>query len=126
GFAHNVERRSQAYPHSALAEEHVSMTAPGNVGDGARMAEQAGGYVDNTVSNAGAWMPVSKVPRPDGTWGGIIHSVNQGKPGMIAVLRNGRRFADESVSYHDFVEKLISLPEAGRPRSEEHTSELQS
>lgn len=115
GFAHNVERRSEAYPHSALAEEHVSMTAPGNVGDGARMAEQAGGYVDNTVSNAGAWMPVSKVPRPDGTWGGIIHSVNQGKPGMIAVLRNGRRFADESVSYHDFVEKLISLPEAGRP-----------
>lgn len=115
GFAHNVERRAAAYPHSALTEEHVSLTAPGNVGDGARLAEQAGGYVDLNVSNAGAWMPVSKVPRPDGSWGAIIHSVNQGKPGMIAVLRNGSRFADESISYHDFVEKLINLPQAGRP-----------
>lgn len=115
GFAHNIERRSDAYPHAALADEHVSLTAPGNVGDGARMAEQAGGYVDTQVSNAGAWMPISKVPRPDGSWGGIIHSVNQGKPGMIAVLRNGRRFADESVSYHDFVEKLIKHTDAGRP-----------
>ncbi len=115
GIAQNIERRSQVYSHAALADEHVSMTAPGNVGDGARMAEQAGGYVDTQVSNAGAWMPISKVPRPDGSWGGIIHSVNQGKPGMIAVLRNGRRFADESVSYHDFVEKLVKSADAGRP-----------
>ncbi|MFW7341016.1 FAD-dependent oxidoreductase [Pollutimonas sp. H1-120] len=115
GFAQNAERRSAIYSHPALADEHVSLTASGNVGDGARMAEQAGGYIDTQVSNAGAWMPISKVPRPDGSWGGIIHSVNQGKPGMIAVLRTGRRFADESVSYHDFVEKLIKHPDAGRP-----------
>ena len=115
GFAHNIERRSAIYTHSALADEHVSLTAPGNVGDGARMAEQAGGYVDAKVSNAGAWMPISKVPRPDGSWGGIIHSVNQGKPGMIAVLRNGLRFVDESISYHDFVETLIKHEAAGRP-----------
>lgn len=115
GIAQNVERRSKIYQHPALADEHVSLTAPGNVGDGARMAEQADGYLDIQVSNAGAWMPISKVPRPDGSWGGFIHSVNQGKPGMIAVLRNGRRFADESVSYHDFIEKLIKQPDSGRP-----------
>ena len=115
GFAHNVERRSKAYSHPALADEHISLTAPGNVGDGARMAEQAGGFVDTEVASSGAWMPISRVPRPDGTWGPILHSVNQGKPGMIAVLRNGRRFADESISYHDFVQRLIDNPDAGRP-----------
>lgn len=115
GFAQNVERRSQIYAHPALADEHVSLTAPGNVGDGARMAESAGGYVEYDIPNAGAWMPISRVPHPDGSWGAIIHSVNQGKPGMIAVLRNGHRFVDESVSYHDFVERLIAHPESGRP-----------
>ena len=102
GFAHNVERRSEAYSHPARADEHISLTAPGNVGDGARMAEKAGGYVAADIPNSGAWMPISRVPRPDGTWGPILHSVSQGKPGMIAVLRNGLRFADESVSYRRF------------------------
>lgn len=115
GFAHDVERRQAVYKHPARSGEHLSLTTPGNEGDGARLAESAGGYVDTSAANAGAWMPISKVPRPDGTWGPFLHSVNQGKPGMIAVLRNGKRFADESLSYHDFVEKLISLPEAGRP-----------
>jgi succinate dehydrogenase/fumarate reductase flavoprotein subunit len=115
GFAHDVERRSGIYSHPARADEHISMAAPGNVGDGARMAESVGGYVSADIPSAGAWMPVSKVPRPDGTWGAIIHSVNQGKPGMIAVLRTGKRFADESLSYHDLVEKLIAHPDSGRP-----------
>jgi len=115
GFAQNVERRAGVYAHPALADEHISLTAPGNVGDGARMAESAGGDLVTDIPNAGAWMPISRVPRPDGTFGAIIHSVNQGKPGMIAVLRNGQRFTDESVSYHDFVERLIAHPAGGRP-----------
>jgi succinate dehydrogenase/fumarate reductase flavoprotein subunit len=115
GFAQNVERRAQVYNHPALGDEHISLTAPGNVGDGARMAESVGGSVASDIPNAGAWMPISRVPRPDGTFGAIIHSVNQGKPGMIAVLRSGRRFTDESVSYHDLVERLVVHPDSGRP-----------
>lgn len=115
GFAQNTERRSKIYSHPALEGEHISLTAPGNVGDGARMAESAGGYVTSDIPNAGAWMPISRVPHPDGTVGAIIHSVNQGKPGVIAVLRNGRRFADESMSYHDLVARMIASPESGRP-----------
>lgn len=115
GFAQNPERRDKIYNHPARAEEHVSLTSPGNIGDGARLAESVGGFVDDNVTNAGAWMPISKVPRPDGTWGPILHSVNHGKPGMISVLRNGKRFADESLSYHDFVEQMIRHPEAGKP-----------
>jgi succinate dehydrogenase/fumarate reductase flavoprotein subunit len=115
GFAHDVERRTKLYPHPAGLEEHVSLAAPGNTGDGARMAEAVGGYVDAKVVNAAAWMPLSRVPRPDGSWAPILHSVNLGKPGVIAVLRNGKRFVNESLSYHDFVETLISLPNVGRP-----------
>lgn len=107
GFAHDVARRMRAYAHRAGDGEHLSLTAPGNVGDGARMAESVGGYVIDQLPSCGAWMPISKVPRPDGSWGPILHSVNHGKPGMIAVLRNGERFVDESVSYHDFVEAII-------------------
>lgn len=115
GFSHDVERRQRVFRHPAGHEDHVSIVAPGNVGDGARMAEKVGAYVDEASSNPAAWMPISKVPRPDGSWGGIIHSVNQGKPGTIAVLRNGKRFTDESRSYHEFVESLINHPDAGRP-----------
>lgn len=115
GFSHDVERRQKVFHHPAGHEDHVSIVAPGNVGDGARMAESAGGYIDEVTTNPAAWMPISRVPRPDGSWGGIIHSVNQGKPGTIAVLRNGKRFTDESHSYHEFVESLINHPDAGRP-----------
>ena len=115
GFAHDVERRTKLYPHPAGLEEHVSLAAPGNTGDGARMAEAVGGYVDARVANAAAWMPLSRVPRPDGSWGPILHSVNLGKPGVIAILRNGKRFVNESLSYHDFVETLISLPNVDSP-----------
>jgi succinate dehydrogenase/fumarate reductase flavoprotein subunit len=115
GFAQNPERRSAVYSHPAGAEEHISLTAPGNIGDGARMAESMGGFVDTDVQNCGAWMPVSRVPRSDGTWGAILHSVNHGKPGMISVLRNGKRFADESLSYHDLVAKMVAAPEVGKP-----------
>jgi succinate dehydrogenase/fumarate reductase flavoprotein subunit len=115
GFAHDVDRRTKLYPHPAGLEEHVSLAAPGNTGDGARMAEAVGGYVDARVATPAAWMPLSRVPRPDGSWSPILHSVNLGKPGVIAVLRNGKRFVNESLSYHDFVQTLISLPDAGSP-----------
>jgi len=115
GFAHDVERRTKLYPHPAGLEEHVSLAAPGNAGDGARVAEAVGGHVDAGVSNAAAWMPLSRVPRPDGSWGAILHSVNLGKPGVIAVLRDGKRFVNESLSYHDFVQALISLPDVETP-----------
>lgn len=114
GFAHNPERRDSVYPHSARSGEHLSLTAPGDEGDGVRMAESVGGYLDSDVSNMGAWMPISKVPRPDGTWGPILHSINHGKPGMISVLANGKRYADESLSYHDFVEKMIAATLPGQ------------
>lgn len=115
GIAHDVPRRQALYRHAAGAEDHLSLTAPGNLGDGLRLAEQAGGRLDGNVFSPGAWQPVSRVPHPDGSSGLVFHSVNLGKPGVIAVDRQGRRFVDESVSYHDFVQRMIEAPGIGRP-----------
>jgi FAD binding domain len=48
---------------------------------------------------AAAWVPVSKVPRKDGSTGVFPHFVDRAKPGVIAVLANGRRFVNEALSY---------------------------
>jgi len=115
GIGHNVARRQSIYRHPAGAEEHLSLTAPGNVGDGLRLAESAGGHLDAQMPSAATWMPVSRVPRTDGTWGAVFHSVNTGKPGVIAVLRNGQRFVDESRNYHDLVGVLLRNQQTSGP-----------
>ncbi len=53
-------------------------------------------------------MPVSRVPRDDGTFGLFPHFIDRAKPGVIAVTRAGRRFVNEGNSYHDFVQALLA------------------
>lgn len=112
GMSQNVEERQKLYGHAAGAEQHFSLTAPGNRGDGARFARELGAHVLDRMPDRGAWMPVSKVPRRNGDWGVFLHSLNQGKPGFIAVTREGRRFVDESLSYHDFIRAMIAADPA--------------
>ena len=52
-------------------------------------------------------MPVSQVPRADGTFGLFPHFIDRAKPGVIAVTRKGRRFVNEGNSYHDFMQALM-------------------
>jgi succinate dehydrogenase/fumarate reductase flavoprotein subunit len=47
------------------------------------------------------------VPQPDGSTIPYPHFYERGKPGYISVDRRGRRFANESQSYHVFVPALI-------------------
>ena len=45
--------------------------------------------------------------RADGTKGLFPHlAMDRAKPGLIAVNAEGRRFVNEAVSYHDFVEAM--------------------
>ena len=101
GFPHDAKRIAQAYPHVRRGHEHLSPTPVGNTGDGVRMAEAAGGMVDIRLKDAAAWMPVSKVDLGDGEVGVFPHLLDRYKPGVIGVLQNGRRFTNESNSYHD-------------------------
>ena len=57
--------------------------------------------------SAAAWMPVSKVPNGDGSFTAFPHLLDRYKPGVIAVTRNGRRFCNESESYHDVGAAMI-------------------
>jgi succinate dehydrogenase/fumarate reductase flavoprotein subunit len=108
GFPHDVERISLAYPHVARGGQHFSPSPSGNTGDGVKMAEQAGGSCEIRFPSAAAWMPVSKVPTGDGQFGLFPHLVDRYKPGVIAVNRRGKRFTNESNSYHDTGAAMIA------------------
>jgi succinate dehydrogenase/fumarate reductase flavoprotein subunit len=107
GFAHDLERLKRAYPHVRRGGEHLSPVPAGNTGDGTRMAESVGGDARLRFPQAAAWMPVSKVPLGNGKFGVFPHLLDRYKPGIIGVLKSGRRFTNESNSYHDVGAALI-------------------
>ncbi|CAN0624911.1 3-oxosteroid 1-dehydrogenase [Burkholderia multivorans] len=107
GFPQDVKRIAGAYPHLRRGGEHLSPTPAGNTGDGVNMAEAAGGAVDIRFEDTSAWMPVSRVPYGNGRFGVFPHLLDRYKPGVIGVLRNGRRFTNESASYHDVGAALV-------------------
>jgi len=106
GFSHDVKRLSQLYPHLKRGGVHISPVPKTNTGDGCRLAESVGGHVDTNYEDTSAWMPVSKVPEKDG-YGVFPHLLDRYKPGIIGVLKNGKRFTNESNSYHDVGADLI-------------------
>ena len=101
GFPHDVQRIAKAYPHVARGGEHLSPTPTSNTGDGVAMAEAVGGTADIRFVDSAAWMPVSRVDYGGGEVGVFPHLLDRYKPGVIGVLRNGKRFTNESNSYHD-------------------------
>jgi succinate dehydrogenase/fumarate reductase flavoprotein subunit len=115
GFPHDIERRRKMFPHAPSGREHVSPGPNGNTGDGLRLAESAGGRVEDGLPNAAAWVPVSITRRKNGTRGVMPHLIDRGKPGVIAVTRDGARFTNEGNSYHDFVQAMVK---AARPGEE--------
>jgi succinate dehydrogenase/fumarate reductase flavoprotein subunit len=104
GFPHDAERRRAMFP---APDQHWTLAVPSATGDGARLGEAAGGMVDGTLAAPGAYCPVSLVPYPDGTIGRFPHIIERGKPGIIGVLKNGRRFCNEGNGYHDYVTAML-------------------
>jgi succinate dehydrogenase/fumarate reductase flavoprotein subunit len=113
GFPHDVARRKAMFPHAPTGAEHFSPGPVGNTGDGLRLAESAGGRVENRLPNAAAWVPVSLTTRKDGSRGVMPHFIDRAKPGVIAVMRDGKRFANEGNSYHDFVQAMTKAAKPG-------------
>jgi len=108
GFPQDVQRIAKAYPHLQRGGSHLSPTPEANTGDGVRIAEQAGADVDLRFQDAAAWMPVSKVPYGNGEFGVFPHLLDRYKPGVIGVMPNGKRFCNESNSYHDVGVDMIA------------------
>ncbi len=113
GFPNDKALRRRLFPHEAIGRGHLSPAPASNTGDGIRIAEEAGAALQLDYPNAAAWVPVSRVPRRDGTWGLFPHFIDRGKPGLIAVKPNGKRFTNEANSYHDFMQGLFRAQEPG-------------
>ena len=104
GYAQDLARRAEIYPHLKSGGAHHSPVPSGNRGDGIRLGEEAGGDFSADFPQAAAWMPVSLVPNQ----GVFPHLLDRYKPGMIAVLDNGQRFCNESESYHDVGAAMVA------------------
>ncbi|MEQ9331545.1 FAD-dependent oxidoreductase [Thalassobaculum sp.] len=100
GFSRHPELRRRLLPepvaeHSPLVE---SVT-----GDGVTLGMAAGGRLGEGHAATSFWAPMSIRPRPDGSTAVFPHFVlDRGKPGLIAIDRNGRRFLNEATTYHLF------------------------
>jgi succinate dehydrogenase/fumarate reductase flavoprotein subunit len=91
---------------------------PSATGDGLRLAEAAGGQLCTDLASPAAWCPVSELTWPDGAKGVFPHIIDRGKPAVIAVRRDGRRFCHEGLGYHDYVAALLAAtPEGEAPES---------
>lgn len=109
GFPHDTTRTGAMFDHA----RHHSAAPRSNTGDGMRMAEAVGAEVADDLVNAGAWAPVSLVPRPDGSTGRFPHLIERAKPGFLAVDARAARFVNEADSYHDFMAALFAATPAG-------------
>lgn len=116
GFPADDVLKQRYYGHVKAGHAHRSAPPPGNRGDGIRLGQQAGGVLAEDVAYAAAWVPVSLVPQPDGATLPFPHFYERGKPGYIAVDPEGRRFTNESASYHDFVPAMVEACR-GRPET---------
>lgn len=103
GFAHDPALRAQSFLRDG---EHQTLAVPSATGDGARLGRASGGHLTLTEASAAALCPVSILRWPDGQMGRFPHIIDRGKPGVIGVLADGRRFCNEGLGYHDYVTAL--------------------
>ena len=107
GFANDMERRRALFPRTPTGHEHLALPPLGASGDGLRLGESAGGQVATDLVSAAAWCPVSRVPYRDGSVGHFPHIIERGKPGIIGVLANGKRFVNEANGYYDYARAMV-------------------
>jgi succinate dehydrogenase/fumarate reductase flavoprotein subunit len=105
GYNRNKTRRADML-HVPVPE--YSPAAPGHMGAMQDLAIALGArFGDGNADNA-FWAPVSVRQRSDGTTAVFPHFVlDRSKPGTVCVNQLGRRFVNESTSYHDFARAMF-------------------
>ncbi|MDB5850711.1 MAG: FAD-binding dehydrogenase [Rhodoferax sp.] len=101
GFPWHAAMRTQLFPQPT---GDWSAAPRDNRGEGIALARQAGGVLGQGAAGPALWAPVSILRRPDGETVRYPHLVwDRAKPGLMAVNSAGRRFVNESTTYHEFV-----------------------
>jgi succinate dehydrogenase/fumarate reductase flavoprotein subunit len=108
GFPNDIERRKALFPRTPTGHEHLALPPLGANGDGLRLGESVGGHTATHLASAAAWCPVSRVPYKDGSVGHFPHIIERGKPGIIGVLANGKRFVNEANGYYDYAQAMVA------------------
>ena len=112
GFPQDVDRRRRLFPRTPTGSEHWTLAPSSASGDGITLGESVGAAFDTSLVSPVAWCPVSLVPYRNGRTGVYPHIVDRGKPGVIGVLADGRRFVNEADGYYDFVDAMVkAVPE---------------
>ena len=100
GFNRHPQRRADMLPG---ANPDWCPGAPGHTGQALDLALQAGAVLGEGGLSHAFWAPVSIRRRADGSTAAFPHFVmDRGKPGMLTVNQAGRRYLNESTSYHLF------------------------
>lgn len=99
GFARDAKLRTSL---SGAHQHDDTLAHADSTGDGIRLATELGGAIDNNVASAGFWTPVSLLHGKTGKTQTVPYGwLDRGRPGVIAIGPNARRFVNESNSYHD-------------------------
>ena len=100
GFANNKQLRDEICKGFEHSETLVDSS---NTGDGINVAKKIGAQIDNDVASPGYWTPISLMKKKDENLVVPYGWFDRGRPGIIAVNNEGKRFVNESNSYHDIV-----------------------
>lgn len=113
GFAASPALRAEL---GAKHRHNETLCAPEATGDAIQAARRVGADVDTDTASPGFWTPVSRLKGRDGTTTLVPYGwLDRGRPGVIAVGPDARRFVNESNPYHDI---CIGLFDSGYPEDE--------
>lgn len=105
GFNRNPDRRA-ALLHNPVPPH--SPAAPGHTGAMQDLAIKLGARLGENSLDTAFWAPVSLRQRTDGSMAVFPHFVlDRSKPGTVCINQAGRRFVNESVSYHLFARAMF-------------------
>ena len=114
GFNDNPSFRERLIP----GEVRLSPRALTSTGILQQHAIALGGRFSPVEGSPAFWAPVSARKRVDGSVAAFPHFVlDRAKPGTVVVDASGKRFVNESTSYHLFGERMLERAMDGHPRS---------
>ncbi|MBV1789755.1 FAD-dependent oxidoreductase [Marinobacterium sp. D7] len=113
GFGRDPLKRATLYPQGMPP---YSPTAPGHTGVAHRLVETLGAYYGDGEDQPAFWAPCSIRRRKDESLAVFPHFVfDRSKPGTVCVDQQGKRFVNESLSYHEFGKAMLSSGGTANP-----------